>query len=157
MNEKLNDKNITFHEIMTLAGKSEDPAQYLRNIMKKDSRLNVMFGYALNPKFKSPLPAGIPPYIPSLHPVGVAPLEILNLSNKYYIMFSKDLKQFQKEQILVQWMEDMSAEDAIWMIHIKDQTLHTVLPTITFNVLLDAMGWTEEQYNKISGKTTTPA
>ena len=149
MNERLNDKNITFYEVMNNANKSDDPVKYLQNIMQKDNRLNVMLGYALNPKFKTPMPAGIPPYIPSQHPVGVAPLEILNLSNKYYIMYSKDLKQFQKEQILVRWMEDMSPEDATMFIHIKDQTLHTAYDKITFEVLLATMGWTQEQYNKV--------
>ena len=137
MQERLNEKSITFYEVMKNAQESDDPVAY------------PIIGYALNPQYKIPLPPGIPPYIPSLHPLSVAPVEILNLSNKMYVMFSKDSKQFMKEAMMVRWMEDMAPEEALIMIHIKDQTLHTLHSKVTLDVLLNAMGWSRDQYDKL--------
>ena len=121
--------------------------------MKKDSRLNPILGYALNPNFRMPLPEGVPPYIPSQHPIGVAPVEILNLSNKLYVMYNKQTKQFFKENMLVRWMEDMAPEEALLMINIKDQTLDTVYPTLDIDVFIAAMGWSKEDYSKLKASS----
>jgi hypothetical protein len=96
-----------------------------------------------------PLPDGIPPYIPSQHVLGVAPVEILNTHNKLYVMYHKDTRQYRKEEIFVQWLEDMAPEEAILMIHIKDQTLPMAFPKLTLDVYLNALGWTREQYDRI--------
>jgi hypothetical protein len=153
MAEKLNDKHSTLHEILNAAAKSTDPVATLREYIRKDSRVNTVLGYALNPRFRMPLPDGVPPYIPSQHPIGVAPVEILNTHNKLYVMYSKDTKQFKKEEIFVQWLEDMAPEEAELMLHIKDQTLDKAIPGLTLRTFIDALGWEHEQYQKMSGRT----
>lgn len=152
MQERLNDKSITFYEILKKADQSENPVQVLKDYMSKDSRLNPILGYALNPNFKMPLPDGIPPYIPSQHPIGVAPVEILNTHNKLYIMYNRDTRQYKKEEIFVQWVEDMAPEEAELMIHIKDQTLQNAYPNLTLDVFIDALGWSRQQYDSICQK-----
>lgn len=144
MQEILNEKHQTFYEILTNADRAEDPVKYIQTCMNKDSRILPILGYAFNPRFKIPLPEGNPPYIPSQHPIGVAPLEILNLSNKLYVMFNKDAKQFRKEAMIAQWLEDMAPEEAELMVHIKDQTLDTVYKNLTLTVFLKALGWSPE-------------
>lgn len=152
MQERLNDKSITFFEILTKADEAEDPAKVLKQYMTKDSRLATMLGYALNPNFKLPLPDGIPPYIPSQHPIGIAPVEILNTHNKLYIMMNKDTRQYKKEEIFVQWLEDMAPEEAELMIHIKDQTLPVAFKNLSLDVFLTALGWSRQQYDAICQK-----
>ena len=152
MQERLNDKSITFFEILTNADEAEDPAKVLKQYMAKDSRLATMLGYALNPNFKLPLPEGIPPYIPSQHPIGIAPVEILNTHNKLYIMMNKDTRQYKKEEIFVQWLEDMAPEEAELMIHIKDQTLPVAFKNLSLDVFLTALGWSRQQYDAICQK-----
>lgn len=152
MQERLNDKSITFYEILKKANGAENPVQVLKDYMNKDSRLNPILGYALNPNFKMPLPDGIPPYIPSQHPIGVAPVEILNTHNKLYIMYNRDTRQYKKEEIFVQWVEEMAPEEAELMIRIKDQTLPEAFPNLTLDVYLTALGWSREQYDSILQK-----
>ena len=152
MQERLNDKSITFFEILAKADEAEDPAKVLKQYMAKDSRLATMLGYALNPNFKLPLPDGIPPYIPSQHPIGIAPVEILNTHNKLYIMMNKDTRQYKKEEIFVQWLEDMAPEEAELMIHIKDQTLPVAFKNLSLDVFLTALGWSRQQYDAICQK-----
>lgn len=150
MQGKLNDKHSTLYEVLKLSNENSDPVGTIKMYMAKDSRIATVLGYALNPKFKMPLPDGIPPYIPSQHPLGVAPVEILNTHNKLYIMYSKDTRQYKKEEIFVQWLEDMAAEEAELMVHIKDQSLHTVFDKLTISVFLDALGWSHEQYSRMT-------
>ena len=157
MQERLNDKSITFYEILKKANEAENPVQVLKDYMTKDSRLNPILGYALNPNFKMPLPDGIPPYIPSQHPIGVAPVEILNTHNKLYIMYNRDTRQYKKEEIFVQWVEEMAPEEAELMIHIKDQTLQEAFPNLTLDVYLTALGWSREQYDSILQKKLAAA
>jgi hypothetical protein len=149
MQERLNEKHETFYEIMTNASKSDNPVSYLQNAMKKDSRVATIIGYALNPRFKMPLPDSTPPYIPSQHPIGVAPVEILNTHNKLYIMYNKDTKQYKKEEIFVQWLEDMAPQEAELMLHIKNQTLDTVYPNMTKEIFVNSLGWSLEQFQRL--------
>lgn len=157
MQERLNDKSITFFEILNKASESESPTQVLKDYMRKDSRLAAILGYAFNPNFKIPLPDGIPPYIPSQHPIGIAPVEILNTHNKLYIMMNKDTRQYKKEEIFVQWLEDMAPEEAELMIHVKDQTLQSAYPNLTLDVFIDALGWSRQQYDSICQKKQAAA
>lgn len=152
MQERLNEKSITFYEILKKANESDNPVDVLKQFMTKDSRLNPILGFALNPNFKMPLPDGIPPYIPSQHPIGVAPVEILNTHNKLYIMYNRDTKQYKKEEIFVQWVEEMAPEEAELMIRIKDQTLPEAFPNLTLDVYLTALGWSRQQYDSIVQK-----
>lgn len=152
MQERLNDKSITFFEILKKANESETPVQVLQEYLKKDSRFTTVLGYALNPNFKMPLPDGIPPYIPSQHPLGIAPVEILNTHNKMYIMYNKDTRQYKKEEIFVQWLEEMAPEEAELMIHIKDQTLPEAFSKLYLDVYLAALGWSRQQYDSILEK-----
>lgn len=152
MQEKLNDKHITFYEILKLANDSKSPVDDLKLYMKKDGRFTTMLGYALNPAYKMSLPDGVPPYIPSQHEIGLAPLEILNTHNKLYIMYNKDTRQYKKEEIFIQWIEAMAAQEAELMIRIKDQTLDSAFPNLTIDIFLAALGWSKEQYNSLLAK-----
>lgn len=155
MQAPLNAKHQTFYEILKSANDAENPVEYLKQAMSKDSRVTPILGYALNPGFKMPLPPGIPPYIPSQHPIGIAPVEILNTHNKLYIMYNKETRQYKKEEIFVQWLEDMAPEEAELMIRIKDQELPDVLPKLTLDVFLSALGWSKEQYQSLANKHRT--
>lgn len=157
MNERLNEKHVTFYELLKNASEHKDPVSYIKGQIAKDKRIVDILGYAFNPQFKMPMPEGNPPYIPSQHPIGVAPLEILNIYNKLYVMFNKDAKQFHKEGILVKWMEDMAPEEAELMVHIKDQTLDKAFKQLPLSVFLSILGWDEAKYIAIKKNGATQA
>ena len=148
--EKLNDKHVPFYTILETASKSENPSESIKEAMKNDSRVLTVLGYALNPSFKFKLPEGIPPYIPSQHVLSVEPLEILKSASRLYIMCSTESKQFKREEMFIQWLEDMSPEEAELMIHIKDQTLPDAFENkITLDMYLNALGWDKEVYLRL--------
>lgn len=155
MNERLNEKHVTFYELLKNATEQKDPVSYIKGQMAKDRRILAILGYAFNPQFKMPLPDGIPPYIPSQHPIGVAPMEILNVHNKLYVMYNKDAKQYKKEEMLVRWMEDMAPEEAELMVHIKDQTLDEAFKELPLSVFLEILGWDASKF--VSAKTSAKA
>jgi hypothetical protein len=153
--ERLNDKTITLYEILKQANESETPVASIKEHIAKDSRIATVLGYSLNPSWKMPLPAGIPPYIPSQHPLGIAPLEILKTHNKLYIMYSRDTKQYKKEEIFIQWLEDMAPEEAELMVSIKDQTLPSHFDKLNLDVYLDVLGWSRQQYQDLLAKSAS--
>jgi hypothetical protein len=152
MAEILNKKNPTFIDVLRNAEKSDDPVASIKKDIADDSRVAQIIGYALNPNFKMPLPEGIPPYIPSEHPLGLAEIEILHLSSKLYVMYSNETPRIKKEQIFIQWLEKMCADEAALMVHIKDQTIVQMFPKLTEDVLVSAMGWSREQFEKLKKK-----
>lgn len=152
MQEVLNKKNPTFIEILENAAKAESPVESLKRSMSEDSRVAQVLGYAFNPNFKMPLPDGIPPYIPSEHPLGLAEVELLHLFNKFYVMFNKESTKARKEQMFIQWLEKMHDREANVLVHIKDQTLHTLYPELTEEVFITALGWDKFKYEEMKRK-----
>lgn len=154
MNKQLNPKLPTFFELLKSANESNNPIEVLQNGMKYDSRVQTILGYALNPNFNCTLPDGIPPYIPSQYVLTLAPVEILHLHNKLYILYNTETRQYKKEEIFIRWLEDMAPQEAELMIHIKDQTLHEQFKNLTLDVFLNALGWDRALYDKLKLQNT---
>lgn len=155
MAEQLNFKNITLWEILYKADKSANPVEVIKSHIKTDSRITNILGYALNPTFKMGMPSSDPPYIPSLYETGTAPMEILNLTNKLYTMYDKTVKQYKKEEIFIQWLEQMTANEAKLLIAIKDKNIHGLFPSLTDQVMCDTLGWKLETLISMREKHTT--
>lgn len=141
MTEQLNFKNISLWEVLDKANKSDTPTDVIKSHIKTDSRITTVLGYALNPTFKMGMPTSDPPYIPSLYETGNSPLEILNLSTKLYTMYDKTVKQYKKEEIFIQWLEQLTANEAKLLIAIKDKTISQLFPSLTDQVMCDVLGW----------------
>ena len=141
MAEQLNFKNISLWEVLDKANKSDTPADVIKSHIKTDSRINAVLGYALNPAFRMGMPESDPPYIPSLYETGNAPLEVLNLANKLYTMYDKTVKQYKKEEIFIQWLEQLTPNEAKLLIAIKDKNIQSLFPSLTDQVMCDTLGW----------------
>ena len=143
--QQLNQKTRTMFEVLEEASKAENPVDVMKRSIAVDKRVFDVLAYAFNPNFKMGMPESEPPYIPSTYPIGVAPMELLHLSSKLYIVYNKDTKQYKKEEIFIRWLEEMSPEEAKILIAIKDRTLQKMYPFITDAVLCEVMGWKLEQ------------
>lgn len=145
MAAQLNPKTKTLYEILEEAAKSPEPVALIRDAISRDKRVFDVLAYAFNPSFKMNMPESEPPYIPSTFPLGVAPMELLNLSSKLYIVYSKETKQYKKEEIFIRWLEDLAPEEAKLLIAIKDRALPAAYPFLTDDVVCRIMGWKIEQ------------
>jgi hypothetical protein len=146
--EVLNKKLPTFVEVIRGANESDDPVGYLKSAIKEDPRIVNILGYAANPKAKMPLPEGIPPYIPSEYPLGVAEVEILHLANKLYVLFGEAPKH-RKEHMFIQWLEKMNADEAQLLVAVKDQDIQSLYPKIGEYVIVDSLGWDRQMYESM--------
>ena len=149
--EILNEKLPTFLEVIKKANESDDPVSILKEAIKKDSRITNILGYAGNPNAKFPLPEGVPPYIPSEYPLGLAEVEILHLSNKLQILFGTAHKA-KKEEMYIQWLEKMNPEEAELLNAVKDQNIFELYPNIGEYVIVDALGWDRQMYENLKAK-----
>lgn len=150
--EILNKKLPTLIEVIRVANESDDPVEYLKKAISEDKRIINILGYATNPTAKIPLPEGIPPYIPSELPVGLAEVEILHLFNKLYVLFGNEMPKHRKEQMFIQWLEKMNADEASLMIAIKDQNIESLYPKLNEYVFVDALGWDRQMYQNLKAK-----
>lgn len=146
---RLNNKLPTFEEGLDAADKSEDPAQYLRELIANDRRWSFVLGYAMNPKHKMPLPEGNPPYIPSEYPIGLAEVEILHLFEKMGVLYNDVSNSRKKEEIITQWLEKMTPKEAELFVAIKDKNLQGCYKNLTEKVFVDALGWDMTQYQNM--------
>lgn len=154
--EILNKKTPTFHELIKAASEAktkEDAIEVFKNAMKEDrERITFLLGYAMNPASKCPLPDGVPPYKVSESPAGLAPLELLMLAKKMYPLWDNNVRQAKREELYIQWMEQLCQEEAELFIAIKDQTLHTLYPMLDENTLVSILGWPMEKYQEMLTK-----
>ena len=155
MINQLNPKLPTFYDLLKKADESTNPVEVLQQGMQYDSRIQPILGYAFNPNFKCNLPEGIPPYIPSQYVLTLAPIEILHLHSKLYILYNKETKRYKKEEIFIRWLEDMAPEEAKLLIAIKDQRLQEEFTNLTLEVFLAALQWDRAAYDNIKLQSTT--
>lgn len=145
----LNEKLPLLEAILEEANTSTNPVETLQHAAKRDGRVHVLLGYLINPKFRMKLPEGDPPYIPSDAPGGLAELDVLRLDKKIYVLYSSETKRMRKEEILVQWLEQMTEKEAKILIAIKDKDLTPLYPNLTEDVLVQMMGWEKSVYDKL--------
>ena len=148
----LNDKLPLIADVFDSANKSENPVEVLQSAAKKDGRLHVIIGYLINPKFKMGLPEGDPPYIPGDFPSGLSELDVLRLEKKMYILYQSETRRMKKEEIFIQWLEQMTPTEAKILIAIKDKNLDSLYPNLTEKVLVDFMQWDFNEYSALKAK-----
>lgn len=148
----LNQKLPLFVEIMEAAQKLENPIEYLMKAIKADVRLTAILGFCVNPRFKLPLPEGVPPYLPSDVPMGLAEIELLHQHKLLMNLFDLNIKAHKKEEMFVKWLERMCEKEAAIMVAIKDQNLHSLYSKITEEVIVSALGWDKALFAKIKSE-----
>ena len=84
--------------------------------------LNII-KYTLDPNVKFLLPEGDPPYKPNMYD---EPKALLSEASKIYLFIeggNPNLKQIRREQIFIQMLETVSAQDALLLLAMKDKKL----------------------------------
>lgn len=147
-------RNLYLKEIFDKASVAEDPVAFLKSEIKREVRLTTILGYAVNPNFclAKGVGYGEPPFRVSASPEGFGGIDILGLHNQLYIMLNPELKKFKKEEFLIRWLEEMWEPEAKLLIALKDQEVHKIYPKITEAVLVEALGWDPEVFDKIKRK-----
>jgi hypothetical protein len=93
--------------------------------------LKLIFEYAYLPEKKFLLPAGAPPYKPTVEPLGMTPTNLYTELRRFYVFTRADLKQLQREIMFVGLLEGIHPKEADMMIAIKDQKFNKIYPKLT--------------------------
>lgn len=136
-------------EILDEANKAENPSAVIAKAIKDDGRVLALLGYLANPKFKLDFPDGYPPYKQTDDALGTTTLDCLRLKDKLYILYNKQTAKRRREEIFIQWLEQMAEPEAKVLVAIKDKTLAELYPNLTEYVIVDGLGWSREEYNKL--------
>jgi hypothetical protein len=99
--------------------------------IKQKPALSVIFQHAYMKDKKFLLPEGEPPYKPSIEPVGMTPVNLIQELRRFYVFCRADLPQLKRETMFVGLLEGISADEVKLMMAVKDQKLSKLYPKLT--------------------------
>ena len=140
--------NLSYHEILTKVNNAKDKPKKLEVLKKYDTNeLRMILKGAFDPKLIWLLPEGNPPYKENEAPVGT---EHTWLKQEVKRMFhflqggNPELSQMKRDNMFIQMLEGLSAEEAKLLIQAKDKELNKHYKGLTANLIKEAFGWNEE-------------
>ena len=140
--------NLSFHEILTKVNNAKDKPKKLEVLQKYDTNeLRMFLKGAFDDKLEWLLPEGSPPYTPNEAPVGT---EHTWLKQEVKRMFhflkggNPQLSQMKRDNMFIQMLEGLSAEEAELLVWAKDGELNKHYKGLTANLVKEAFGWNDD-------------
>ena len=140
--------NLSFHEILTKVNNAKDKPKKIEVLKKYDTNeLRMFLKGAFDEKLEWLLPEGKPPYTPNDAPVGT---EHTWLKQEVKRMFhflqggNPELSQMKRDNMFIQMLEGLSAEEAELLVWAKDGELNKHYKGLTANLDKEAFGWNDD-------------
>ena len=140
--------NLSFHEILTKVNNAKDKPKKIEVLKKYDTNeLRMFLKGAFDEKLEWLLPEGKPPYTPNDAPVGT---EHTWLKQEVKRMFhflkggNPQLSQMKRDNMFIQMLEGLSAEEAELLVWAKDGELNKHYKGLTANLVKEAFGWNDD-------------
>jgi len=126
----------TLHSMLTKVDKLK---QHKRKVdLVKEYKKNFAFATVMQGNFDNnirlPFPPGPPPY-----EAKKAPVELNVNAFRFQRCFDKSEHQWQRERFFISILENVDAKDAEIIIAMKDKTLSSLYPTITKELIQEAI------------------
>ena len=144
--------NLSFHEILTKVNNAKDKPKKIEVLRKYDTNeLRMLMKGAFDPKLEWLMPEGAPPYKPNEAPVGT---EHTWLKQEVKRMFhflkggNPQLSQMKRDNMFIQMLEGLCAEEAKLLIQVKDKELNKHYKGLTANLVKEAFGWNDDFMRK---------
>ena len=144
--------NLSFHEILTKVNNAKDKPKKIEVLKKYDTNeLRMFLKGAFDEKLEWLLPEGTPPYTPNEAPVGT---EHTWLKQEVKRMFhflkggNPQLSQMKRDNMFIQMLEGLCAEEAELLIWAKDGELNKHYKGLTANLIKEAFGWNDDFMRK---------
>ena len=144
--------NLSFHEILTKVNNAKDKPKKIEVLRKYDTNeLRMFLKGAFSEKLEWLLPEGKPPYTPNEAPVGT---EHTWLKQEVKRMFhflkggNPQLSQMKRDNMFIQMLEGLCAEEAELLIWAKDGELNKHYKGLTANLIKEAFGWNDDFMRK---------
>ena len=140
--------NLSFHEILTKVNNAKDKPKKIEVLKKYDTNeLRMFVKGAFDEKLEWLLPEGKPPYTVNEAPVGT---EHTWLKQEVKRMFhflrggNPQLSQMKRDNMFIQMLEGLSAEEAELLVWAKDGELNKHYKGLTANLVKEAFGWNDD-------------
>ena len=140
--------NLSFHEILTKVNNAKDKPKKIEVLKKYDTNeLRMFLKGAFDDKLEWLLPEGKPPYTVNEAPVGT---EHTWLKQEVKRMFhflkggNPQLSQMKRDNMFIQMLEGLSAEEAELLVWAKDGELNKHYKGLTANLVKEAFGWNDD-------------
>ena len=144
--------NLSFHEILTKVNNAKDKPKKIEVLKKYDTNeLRMFLKGAFDEKLEWLLPEGKPPYTVNEAPVGT---EHTWLKQEVKRMFhflkggNPQLSQMKRDNMFIQMLEGLSAEEAELLVWAKDGELNKHYKGLTANLIKEAFGWNDDFMRK---------
>ena len=139
---------LSFHEILTKVNNAKDKPKKIEVLKKYDTNeLRMFLKGAFDEKLEWLLPEGKPPYTVNEAPVGT---EHTWLKQEVKRMFhflkggNPQLSQMKRDNMFIQMLEGLSAEEAELLVWAKDGELNKHYKGLTANLVKEAFGWNDD-------------
>ena len=145
---------LSYHEILTKVNNAKDKPKKLEVLKRYDTKeLRSFLKGAFDPNLVWLLPEGKPPYTPNDAPIGT---EHTWLKQEVKRMFhflqggNTELSQSKRDNMFIQMLEGLSAEEADLLIKAKDKALNKEYKGLTGNLVKEAFDWDDSFMRKNS-------
>ena len=100
-------------------------------LYKTNTTLKAVFEYTYNPEKKWLLPEGDAPYKPAPEPLGMTPTNFLQMVRMWHHFANPALTSMKREQLYINLLEGVHADEAKLLVAIKDGTVKKLYPFAT--------------------------
>ena len=148
-----------FSEIATRVNNAKDKPRKLRILRENDTEaLRQICRAEFDDKIKWALPPGDVPYNVNDAPLGTEHTLLSQEAKRLYLFTEggdSTISQTKREMLFIQLLEGLSAEEAEFLISVKDQKVNNVYKGFTANLVKEAFNWNDDFMKKPLRGTST--
>tara|TARA_R100001443_G_scaffold35856_1_gene49740 strand:+ start:52983 stop:53447 length:465 start_codon:yes stop_codon:yes gene_type:complete len=144
--------NLSYHEILMKVNNKKDKAGKLEVLRKYDTeQLRMFLKGSFDPNCEWLLPEGAPPYKVNEAPLGTEHNWLkMEVKRMFHLLKggNPQLNQIKRDNMFIQMLEGLSAEEAQLLIDAKDGLLNKKYKGLTANLIKEAFGWDDNFMRK---------
>ena len=148
-----------FSEIATRVNNAKDKPRKFRVLQDNDSvALRQVLKGAFDPKIKWLLPKGDVPYNINEAPLGTEHTLLSQEAKRLYLYTEggdSTISQTKREMLFIQLLEGLSAEEAAFLLIVKDKKVNNEYKGFTANLVKEAFNWNDDFMKKPLRGTST--
>ena len=141
-------RELLLSEILTKVHGAKTKAQKIKILKEEDcSALRQICKWSFDPKIKSDLPEGTPPFVENDAPEGTEHMLLRTEGDKLW-HFIKDadpnLQSTVRERMFIRLLEGLHKDEAELLCAVKDKRIHQIYKGLSTAVVTEAFGWNED-------------
>ena len=148
-----------FSEIATRVNNAKDKPRKLRILRENDTEaLRQICRAAFDDKIKWALPPGDVPYNVNEAPLGTEHTLLSQEAKRLYLFTEggdSTVSQTKREMLFIQLLEGLSAEEAAFLLIVKDKKVNNEYKGFTANLVKEAFNWDDNFMKKAPRGTST--